>query len=291
MKSTHRYFPVNDEQRSWGLYATCVGHSVTKPGDEFPSRIHPDEYYFTWERGRILHEWQLIFIESGSGAVEFKRKKFRAQPGSVIVLQPECWHRYRPNPKTGWTTLWIGFGGDLAARLVGGAAFDPAGDMRRLPPRHRFHRLFANAVDDILRCGYDNVYSAAAQIPMLVAALIENTPREDARASSKELVHRAQIHIRENASKIVDFEALARSLGLSYRSFRYLFTKETTRSPLQFQLEVRLSRAKNLLTSSDMPISEIARILGFNSTWYFSHFFGKATGISPHEYRQGRLKG
>lgn len=286
MKPSYKYFPVNNEQRSWGLYATCVGCSVSNPGDEFPYRKHPDEYYFTWERGRILHEWQIILIDGGAGTVEFKQKRFHVQAGSLIVLPPECWHRYRPNPKTGWKTLWIGFGGDLAARLVGGARFNPDGDIRRLPPRHSFRRLLANTVEDILINGHNNVYSAAAQIPMLVAALIENPQPDEERASAKDLIHQAQMHISENASTIVDFDSLAKSLGLTYRSFRYLFTKETARSPLQFQLEVRLSRAKNLLKSSDMPIASIARSLGFNSTWYFSHFFRKATGMSAHEYRQ-----
>ena len=56
--------------------------------------------------------------------------------------------------------------------------------------------------------------------------------------------------------------------------------------PLQYQLGIRLARAKNLLRSSDMPISEIAESLGFNSTWYFSHFFKKQTGTSPAAYRR-----
>ena len=37
MITKHKYFPVNDVQRQWGLYATCVGHSQTNPGDNFPS--------------------------------------------------------------------------------------------------------------------------------------------------------------------------------------------------------------------------------------------------------------
>ena len=153
MKSTHRYFPVNDEQRSWGLYATCVGHSVTEPGDEFPSRIHPDEYYFTWDKGRVLHEWQLILLERGGGTVEFRRRRFTARKGSLIVLPPECWHRYRPDTDTGWTTLWIGFGGDLANRLVGGAGFNKGGEVRAIPDEHHFHRLLADMVSDILGNG------------------------------------------------------------------------------------------------------------------------------------------
>ena len=287
MKSTHRYFPVNDEQRSWGLYATCVGHSVTEPGDEFPSRIHPDEYYFTWDKGRVLHEWQLVLLERGCGTVEFRRRRFTARKGSLIVLPPECWHRYRPDTDTGWTTLWIGFGGDLANRLVGGAGFNKGGEVRAIPDEHHFHRLLADTVSDILGNGQAGVYSAAARIPLLTAALMEDEPvGEDSRFRTSELIHRAQQHMLERCGEEIDFESLASTLGITYRSFRYLFAKETGTSPLQYYLSVKLSRAKNLLKSSDIPIEEIAHTLGFKTNWYFAHFFTKATGISPRDYRR-----
>lgn len=91
--------------------------------------------------------------------------------------------------------------------------------------------------------------------------------------------------IPRTSGRILDFEALAQKVGLTYRSFRYLFTKESGLSPLQYQLERRLARAKNLLASSDMPVKDIAETLGFNSSWYFAHFFRKHMNCSPATYR------
>ena len=286
MKSNHKYFPVNDTQRRWGIYATCTGHSQTEPGYEFPTPVHPDEYFFSWEMGRTLHEWQIILIEHGRGTVEFRNRRFTAKEGSLIVLPPECWHRYRPNRKTGWTTLWIGFGGDLAARLIGGAGFNTEGEVRDVSDIHRFKRLFADTITDILELGHDNVYSTAARIPSLVAALMENSSPNAIDISCAETIHRAQRHIVEHTAEIIDFAALAESLGVPYRTFRYLFAKETGTSPLQYQLEIRLSRAKALLKSSDMPISDIASVLGFRSAWYFAHFFQKRVKASAAAYRK-----
>ena len=283
-----RYFPVNAAQKKWGLYATYVGHSRSEPGAEFPSREHPDEYYFSWDVGRVLHEWQISLIESGCGIVEFCRRRFKVARGSLIVIPPECWHRYRPDPATGWTTLCLGFNGDLATRLVGGAGFNPDGEVCNLSNDHAFHRSMLGAVTDILENGHDNLYTAAARIPMLVASLIENSAPGRPRASASDLILRAQMHINEHVAEVIDFEALAKSLGLTYRAFRHLFTKETTQPPLQYQLGVRLVRAKNLLRSSNMPIAEIAETLGFNSTWYFSHFFRKHAKTSAADYRRGQ---
>ena len=286
MKSSYRYFPVTPAQKNWGLYVTCAGHHTIRPGDVFPSPKHPDEYYFTWERGRTLHEWQMILLEAGEGEVEFKGRAFAATAGSLIVLPPGCWHRYRPNPQTGWTTDWIGFGGDLADRLVGGAGFG-SGTVRDFGANAALRQVFATAAADLLATAERQPFAAAAQVPALVAAFAETLPRDPSDRTARELIFRAQRHLNDHLSDVADFEALAQSLGLTYRAFRYLFRKEVGCSPLQYQLERRLVRAKNLLASSDLPIQEIADMLGFNSTWYFSHFFRRHARQSPAAYRKG----
>ena len=286
MNSSFRYYPVTPAQRNWGLYVTCVGHNKTPAGATFPSPEHPDEYYFTWKVGRILHEWQICLLEKGEGVVEFRNSRTKVGAGSLIVLPPGCWHRYRPNPKTGWTSYWIGFGGELADRLIGNAGFSKDGEIRSFKNDGPILQLFAATVSDLMSNAERTPFSAAASIPMLVAALMEAPPnaRTDRETASPILL--SQMHINEHLSETIDFAALAEEVGLTYRAFRYLFAKESGLSPLQYQLERRLARAKNLLASSDMPVKDIAAALGFNSTWYFAHFFQKHMRSSPAAYRK-----
>ena len=286
MSASFRYYPITPAQKSWGLYVTCIGHNTTPPGAVFPSPEHPNEYYFTWKIGRVLNEWQIILLEKGQGVVEFKSTRTKVGAGSLIVLQPGCWHRYRPDPKTGWTTFWIGFGGELADRLIGNAGFLKDGEIRFFENDSPIFQLFASTVTDLASDSEKTPFSAAAIIPMLVATLLEAPT--DATAANKPTspILKAQMYIAEHPSEAINFDALATEVGLSYRSFRYLFTKESGLSPLQYQLERRLVRAKNLLTSSDMPVKDIAETLGFNSTWYFAHFFQKHMNCSPASYRK-----
>lgn len=286
MKPRHIYFPVGAAQKSWGMYATCAGHGVSEPNAPFPSRAHPDEYYFTWEVGRILREWQLIYIESGGGAVEFRGRRRKVRAGSFIALAPGCWHRYRPDPRTGWTTFWLGFAGELAERFAAGAGLDTSGHVRDFPRGSRFGAFFANAVSDVIDGGIGKSLSAAAKVATVLAALADDFPPDGEVRKVPDLVMQAQAHIREHASEIVDFAALAESLHVSYRSFRYLFRRETGGSPLRYQLSIRLMRAKNLLRSSDMTVTDIARSLGFSSKCYFSRFFRAQTGCSAAAYRR-----
>jgi len=286
MNADFRYYPVTPAQKEWGLYVTCVGHNTTRPGVVFPSPEHPDEYYFSWKVGRTLQEWQLILLEAGQGEVEFKSGLVKVGVGTMIVLPPGCWHRYRPDPNTGWTTYWIGFNGDLASRLIGQAGFSKDGETRSYANAGPVLRLFAETVAGLLANAERTPFSAAARIPMLIATLLETPvgPEEDGRSASP--IIKAQMYITDHLTETTDFFELARAVGLSYRSFRYLFKKESGMSPLQYQNERRLARAKNLLTSSDMPVKDIAETLGFHSTWYFVHFFQKHMKCSPAVHRK-----
>jgi len=285
MNAHFRYYPVTPAQKQWGLYVTCVGHHTTPPGAVFPSPDHPDEYYFTWKAGRILHEWQIILIDRGEGDLEFRNERLRVGVGSLIILPPGSWHRYRPDPRTGWTTRWIGFGGDLADRLIGAGGLSKGGSVKSLDRNGAEAQLFVKTVSDLLAAAIRTPFSAAARIPLLAASVLESSNVKPDSEPLQSPILTAQMYITDHQSETIDFEKLARTTGLSYRSFRYLFARETGTSPLRYQLERRLIRAKNLLASSDMPVKDIAETLGFSSTWYFSHFFKKRIHQSPAAYR------
>ena len=292
MQSRFKYFPVSSTQKTWGLFVTCAGHGRSDPGAAYPPRTHPDEYFFTWERGRALKEWQIVLVAAGRGDVEFRSRRLQLAEGSLLVLPPECWHRYRPDPANGWTTHWIGFGGDQAGRLMGCAGFGTGGDVRDLSGSPVLGRRFAALVDAAVRLGQGRPYETAASLGVYVAALVEEAGEgRSGPGRHEDLVRRAQAHIAEHCAEVVDFEALAVSLGLPYRTFRHVFAKECGMPPHRYQLHVRLARAKHLLASSDLPVAEIASALGFRSTWYFAHFFQRGTGRSATQFRRALRRG
>ena len=56
--------------------------------------------------------------------------------------------------------------------------------------------------------------------------------------------------------------------------------------PLKYLTSIRIARAKELLTGTDIPISEIGELVGYDNPLYFSKIFKKNTGLSPREYRR-----
>ncbi|MEE8440151.1 MAG: AraC family ligand binding domain-containing protein, partial [Spirochaetia bacterium] len=123
--STHknafsRYLPVNAEALLWEIYCVDAGYTLVPPGAAYPPapRDHPREYAATVTTGRVLREFQIVYITAGSGW--FKDEHAARRPvvaGDIFMLFPGVRHAYSSNVETGWQEYWVGFSGEHAHRL------------------------------------------------------------------------------------------------------------------------------------------------------------------------------
>jgi len=77
---------------------------------------------------------------------------------------------------------------------------------------------------------------------------------------------------------------IARQLGISEVYFRKLFLSQYGTTPKQYILELRLQKAKGLLTDTNLTVTEIAETCGFSSLYHFCRIFKAKTGLTPTEY-------
>ena len=85
-------------------------------------------------------------------------------------------------------------------------------------------------------------------------------------------------------------EILAEICNISEVYLRKLFLKHLNLTPKQYISEIRLSKAKQLLSDGILKINAISEQCGFSSSYNFSRFFKDKTGITPTEYlKQNRI--
>ena len=109
MRNYFVYLPDNGLCDAWRCTAISMGHTVIPPGSIYPPRRHPDDHHLDWRNGRILQAYQIVYISAGQGTFEYGPEHTRVaiQTGDIFVLFPGEWHRYEPDPTTGWTENWI----------------------------------------------------------------------------------------------------------------------------------------------------------------------------------------
>jgi AraC-like DNA-binding protein len=282
-----RYLPVDIKSRKWGMYVTTCGRSTILPEDgSYPPVQHPQSYHFDWKHGRVLDEYQMIYIPEGSGFFETRKQRIHIEGDNVILLTPGLWHRYRPDPEIGWREYWVGFAGP---------AYKAIFDAQFFSVRHVFRaRQSAGILDAfelLIAAAQENgpalQQNMAALICVLLARLYSSTfVHPPAAKEASKMVQRAREMMLSPHLQDLSLEETARRLGTSYSNFRRTFREHTGVGPHQYRLHLKLSRARDLLMNSDLSIKEIASLSGFEDEQYFCRFFKKAMGKTPSSYRK-----
>jgi AraC-like DNA-binding protein len=103
-------------------------------------------------------------------------------------------------------------------------------------------------------------------------------------SAHERIVQKAKFLLADNVDSHLDIAWLSRSVGLGYSRFRQMFKKYTGVSPYQYFLDLKITRAKELLQTRQHSVKEIAHMLSFDDPYYFSHLFKKKTGHPPSEW-------
>jgi hypothetical protein len=109
VKNYFVYLPAKSTNTMWGCVATSVGYTQVLPRSHYPPQRHPLDHHFDWEHGRVLPAYQIVLISEGRGTFESAATAGvqEVSSGSVMLLFPGVWHRYRPDPETGWVEHWL----------------------------------------------------------------------------------------------------------------------------------------------------------------------------------------
>ncbi len=288
LKDYARYYPHAHSLEKWGLWITASGVATLLPGHPYPPGGHPPDHHFDWKKGRILEALQIILITAGKGWIETKVSgKRMVGAGMAFLLLPGTWHRYRPDPSTGWQESWVEIRGPVAERLIAEESFlsqkiilTPAEIPGLEETMNRIHSL----ADD----SGSTRPELAAEALRCLALLAKGKHENPAGESPGRIILRAERYLAEHHAEPLDMQQVARKLGISYSSFRRSFAKQTGLTPWKYVLQIRLQRACRLLAAGDEKLEDIAARLGFSSAFHLSSAFKKAYHQSPSCWRRSK---
>lgn len=282
-----KYLIASQSDKDWGLYITDAGMTQIRPHSHYPPSGHPPEYDFSPDKGRILHTFQIVFISRGRGYFESKMGgKHTIQDGDLFILFPNEWHRYWPHEEQGWDEHWVGFDGFFAHHLRNKNFLEVISPVIHIGYDNYLIELFNEIIEIVQEEPFGFQKTLSAKTLQIIARLntIKFTP-EHGEQYIYEVINKAKYAIAEKISSDFNFEEFAQTHGVSYSWFRQSFKYYTGFSPHQYMLELRITRAKKLLSETWASVKQISYDLGFDTPFYFSRVFKKRTGYSPTEWR------
>ncbi len=290
----YKYLTVENEIKHWGLQVVSFGFTKVEPHTQYPSHAHPNAYFFKWENGRVLQEYQIIYITRGSGFFESEASgKQAVKEGSMIFLFPGQWHRYRPDAHAGWDEYWIGFQGEFAKKLMKKLQFTAKNPVIAIGFQSHILDLFLQILEVVKSEGIGFQQLSSGLTHMVLAQTFAAVRSKKLEGKAVEIViQEVKLQMMAQSDQPVDFQAIADQFNISYSWLRKMF-KHYTGLPLnQYHLQLRIQKARNLLISENCSVKEIAYRCGFESPFYFTRIFTQKVGVSPKVFRsQARGKG
>ena len=146
-KSRKKYLTISSADQIWGLAVNSVGRQNIAENEEYPPQEHPTRYLFDIRKGRILNEYQLLYITKGKGQFSSGPSGLcHIKEGCMFLLFPGERHTYRPDESTGWNEYWIGFNGAIMDEWVRNGFFSKENPVFNIGVNEEIISLYKKAI-------------------------------------------------------------------------------------------------------------------------------------------------
>lgn len=276
-KETYRVYS-NPYPEDPALHALFAGHSQTRPGHQVGPRVFD---YF------LIHS-----VLSGKGVFVCGDRAFELAAGDSFVIEPGKLVYYASDTADPWRYRWLAFQGREARGLMERTGLSwsapvvrGGGENRISDCLERIEGIFAG------RAGGGDLKAKGCLLLML--GELEEMLRPEA-GPEEEHVSKIERQVRQAARQLtaqyaepVSVERLAESMGYNRAYFSKMFKKYNHAAPAAFLLNLRVSKARQLLRERpELTVEQIAHSVGFNDPLYFSKQFKRFYGMPPRAYRK-----
>lgn len=268
------YIFSNDFSRNLDAMIYTCGYETCKPSHSYGPVVRS---------GYLIH-----YILGGKGIYKTDGRIYQLSEGDAFLIRPNTLIYYEADRYHPWTYTWIGFQGlkmdeyFKRTSLLGTPCFHYDRDDRvRLCHEKMFEAYNLPENRDLMMNSilYEYLYLLASKFPR------KSIPPKEKKIS---YVEEALRYIEANYAHSVNIQVIADHLNIERTYLYRLFKDITGVSPQEYLLDYRIRRACSLLKETDLPVSDIARSVGYGDALYFSRLFKQKKGSPPSEYRKGQ---
>lgn len=252
------------------------------------------KYRQDWETDPHNHMFfQMIAFTHGSGKIKIEDKSYTISSGQIYLVSPQQTHSIQSSPNDSAHIMDIKFSVNnlhLFSALKDIPYPFISSDF------NWFIKKFEKIISESLS-QQEYYYALICNIlfDMLVHIIRELKGTEIKHISTYEDV-KTEIYkginvqslleyIQFNYASIISLDDLIEVAHTNKTTLTVIFKDLFDTTPIKYINSIRMNKAKELLTNTDISIGEIAELTGFQSIHYFSRFFKTREAITPIEYR------
>ena len=232
------------------------------------------------------------YVLSGTGKLmandtKGMTREYQIRSGQGFMIFPKQINTYIADPKIPWEYVWIEFDGMKAKEIIETAGLTPDH-----PVYHAsFKDLRENMADEILYTvehRNESTFHLMGHLYLFLDSLFRSCASAKIGSSGRVrdfYIKEALNYIEQNFQNDITVEGIASFCGLNRTYFGRIFKETVGKSPQQFLLSYRMSKAAELLRLTALSVNDIGNAVGYPNQLHFSRAFKNVYGISPREWR------
>jgi len=281
------YLPYSKEDEKLGMVCTTAGSQTIAPGTVYPpfKEKHPAPFRSVAE-GRLLPEYQIIYITKGEGAFSSAGNSWDVQPGSMLLVLPGIIHSYKPKKETGWQEYWAGFKGSYFNKLAKEGFLTEERLFFNIGLSDSLISLFTRIFEEVKSQKPLYQMKACSAILTLISEMLSRSRRQEQPDFFRQIVEKAKIIMETNIYGATNIPNIASQIGVSTSRLNEIFKQFTSMTPYQYFIQLKIHKAEEILSEENISVKEAAWRMGFDDQYYFSRLFKNKTGVSPSDWKE-----
>lgn len=240
---------------------------------------------------------ELSFITSGSVDYLIDDNKYTLKKGQVLISNPGLYHKELFNPNTNCRELHLGL---TNVNIFNNCKKDfiDIGDKNVLTLnsyRDEILKTCDEIVEEQKRYKQTSPFMLKSLVMKILILIHREINEEVPNLSSHEfsfksrekkaIVETITKYLNENYTQDISLYTLSKNMYLSPVYISKIFKEIMGDSPINYLIQIRLTKAKDLLKNTELSIKNISKMVGYNDPYYFSKLYKKYYGISPNKVR------
>ena len=235
-----------------------------------------------------LQSFLFFTVVDGAGSLSYSGKDYKLSVGDMVFIDCHNQYSHTTDPDNLWTLRWVHFYGPTLPSIYnkycergGRPVFTPEDSA---PFFDVFNQLFSTAgSSDYMRDMLINQHLST----LLTLVMSESWHPEDATTAKKKAsVADVKEYLDRNYAEKVTLDGLATHFYINKYYLTKVFKEQYGQSITAHLLNVRITKAKQLLRFSNKSIEEIGLEVGLGAPHYFSQTFKSVEGVPPSVYRK-----
>lgn len=268
----------------------------------FPSENFIDLglYQFGWEQCDPSHSFgpaarnhylfHLCLSGTGKLLAENARGEsveYQIKSGQGFLLFPNQVSTYIADHELPWEYVWLEFDGLRAKESIELAGFSLSQPIYRA--RHK--DVFEVMKEEMLYIVHhkdETPLHLIGHLYLFLDSLVRSSPASQAVQGGRLrdfYMKEAFSFIEQNFQNDISVEDIAAACGLNRSYFGKIFHESMGRTPQEFLISYRMTKASELLKLTDLSISDIGNVVGYPNQLHFSRAFKNVYGMSPRDWR------